>query len=91
MTDPLDRIAAALERLSPPPSPPVDLRAHPAYVWRDGALVAARAFAPLPLDRLIGIDRQKTSLTANLDRLAKGTPRRTCCCGVRAARASLRS
>lgn len=72
MTDPLDRIAAALERLSPPPSPPVDLRAHPAYVWRDGALVAARAFAPLPLDRLIGIDRQKTSLTANLDRLAKG-------------------
>ena len=70
MTDPLDRIAAALERLSPAPPPPADMRAHPAYVWRGGGLVPARAFAPVPLDRLIGIDRQKAALVANLDRLA---------------------
>jgi predicted AAA+ superfamily ATPase len=71
MTDPLDRIAAALERLSPPPPPPADLRAHPAYVWRGGALVPARAFAPLPLDMLIGLDRQKAALLDNLRHLAR--------------------
>ncbi len=71
MTDPLDRIAAALERLSPPPPPPADPLAHSAYVWRGGALVPARAFAPLPLDMLIGLDRQKASLLANLRHLAR--------------------
>lgn len=72
MTDPLDRIAAALERLSPPPPPVADPRAHPAYVWRSGALQPARAFAPLPLSMLIGVDRQKASLIDNLRRLANG-------------------
>lgn len=72
MTDPLDRIAAALERLSPPPPPRADPRAHPAYIWRTGALLPARAFAPLPLDMLLGIDRQKTTLLANLRHLAAG-------------------
>ena len=43
----LARIAAALERLSPPPPPAADPLAHPAYVWREGVLVAARAFRPL--------------------------------------------
>lgn len=72
MIDPLDRIAAALERLSPPPPPAADPRAYPAYVWRSGVLVPVRGFAPLPLDRLIGIDRQKAALVANLRRLAGG-------------------
>ena len=72
MTDPLDRIAAALERLSPPPPPAADPRAHPAYVWRGGALQPARAFTPLPLDMLIGVDRQKAALVGNLQRLAQG-------------------
>ena len=40
----LARIAAALERLAPPPPAAADPAAHPAYVWRDGVLVAARAF-----------------------------------------------
>ncbi len=72
MIDPLDRIAAALERLSPPPPPAADPRAHPAYVWRGDALRPARAFAPLPLAMLIGLDRQKAVLVANLRRLADG-------------------
>ena len=72
MTDPLDRIAAALERLSPPPPPPADPRAHPAYIWRTGALTPARAFAPLPLAMLLGIDRQKATLLDNLRHLAAG-------------------
>ncbi len=72
MTDPLDRIAAALERIAPPPPAPADPLAHPAYVWRDRTLAATRAFAPLPLAMLHGIDAQRAVLTANLARLAAG-------------------
>ena len=72
MTDPLERIAAALDRLAPPPPASDDPLAHPAYVWRDGALTAARAFAPLPLDLLIGVDRQRDALIETLRRLAAG-------------------
>jgi len=70
----LERIAAALDRLSPPPPPAADPLAHPAYIWRDGTLVAAHAFAPLPLDRLTGIDLQKSTLLENSRRLAAGLP-----------------
>lgn len=74
MTDALlARIAAALERLAPPPPPPADLTAHPAYVWRGHALAPARAFAPLPLAMLRGVDRQRDALRANLERLSAGT------------------
>jgi hypothetical protein len=72
MTDPLDRIAAALERLSPPPPTPADPLAHPAYIWRGHSLAAARAFEPLPLALLHGVDAQRDALTANLTRLAAG-------------------
>lgn len=72
MADPLERIAAALDRLAPPPPTSDDALRHPAYVWRAGALVAARAFAPLPLDLLIRVDRQKASLLDNLRRFAAG-------------------
>lgn len=72
MTDAYERIAAALERLAPPVPPSADPLAHPAYVWRDGALVAARAFTPLPLGALVGIDAQKAAIVANGRRLAGG-------------------
>ncbi|MBW6528644.1 ATP-binding protein [Sphingomonas sp. RHCKR7] len=70
--DPLDRIAAALERLAPPPPPAADPLAHAAYVWRDGVLVATRAFAPLDLALLQRVDQQRDALVANLERLAAG-------------------
>lgn len=72
MADPLERIAAALERLAPPPPPAADPAADPAYLWRRGRLTPARDFAALPLDALLGIDRQKEALLANLTRLAAG-------------------
>lgn len=72
MTDPLDRIAAALERLAPPPPLAADASAYAAYVWRDGVLAAARDFRPLPLDMLHGVDAQKAALLANMRRLAAG-------------------
>lgn len=72
MTDPLDRIAAALERLSPPPPPQADPLAHPAYVWRGATLAAARAFQPLPLSLLCGMEAQREALLTNFRRLAAG-------------------
>lgn len=72
MTDAIERIATALERLAPAPSVAADPAAHPAYVWRDDALVAARHFVPLPLRLLRGIDAQKDAALANLARLAAG-------------------
>ena len=71
----LVRIAEALERLAPPPPPapdfagarlfrhdPTDDRFHPA------------ADFGLPLDLLVGVDRQKTRLLESLDRFARGLP-----------------
>lgn len=72
MTDALSRIADALDRLAPPPAPPADLHAHPAYVWRGHALAPAREFAPLPLVMLHGVEAQRDALVGNLDRLAAG-------------------
>lgn len=72
MADPLDRIAAALERLSPPPPVAADLLAAPAYWWRGGALGTARGFDPLPLPALLGIEPQKAALVENCRRLAGG-------------------
>lgn len=65
------RIAEALERLSPPPPPAADPLGHPAYAWRSGVL-AASGLSAQPIDALVGIDRQKASLLANLQRLAAG-------------------
>jgi hypothetical protein len=70
----LERIAAALDRLSPPSPPGADPLANRAYIWRDGTLLAAQAFAPLPLERLTGIDLQKEVLLENSRRLAAGLP-----------------
>ena len=72
MNDPLDRIAAALERIAPAVPADADPLAHPAYIWRDGRLIAARKFDPLPLDLLLGIDAQKAALVEDFGRLADG-------------------
>ena len=72
MTDALSRIADALDRLAPPAAPPADLQAHPAYVWRGRGIAPARAFTPLPLAMLRGMDAQRDALVANLRRLAQG-------------------
>jgi len=72
MTDPLARIAAALERLSPPAPTPAAWAEYPAYVW-DGrsARGVARLEAP-SLDLLRGIDLQKEAVAGNVARLAAG-------------------
>lgn len=68
----LERIAAALERLTPPPTAPVDWRDAPAYWWDGTSAEALPGLAALPLARLIGIEAQKSAVRANLSRLASG-------------------
>jgi uncharacterized protein len=68
----LRRIADALERLAPPAEATADLVAHPAYHWDGKALAAVHRFAPLPLDLIVGVDRQKADILINSQRLAQG-------------------
>ena len=68
----LARIADALERLAAPVPPMADPQAYPAYLWNGATLQAARAFVPLPIAMLTGIDAQKAALIDNLARLAAG-------------------
>ena len=70
MDDMLRRIADALERMTPsPPAPPPGDAA--AYLWRGSDLAVAH-FAPLSIDLLTGIDRQKAALLDNTRRHAHG-------------------
>lgn len=71
MTDPLIRIAEALERLAPPVAVAADPLAQPAYVWRGAVLEGVRDFRPLALDRLHGIDTQKAALLDTVRHLAQ--------------------
>lgn len=74
MTDPLTRIAAALERMSPPPAPAPDFRDASAYAWHPDPdrLVAVARVARVDLARLVGIDRARDTLLANTLQFARG-------------------
>jgi predicted AAA+ superfamily ATPase len=75
-TDALDRIAAALERLAPPPPPAPDLSAAPAFQWHTNPdrLVGVAAVARVDLALLHGIDRARDTLLANTRQFAAGFP-----------------
>ena len=71
----LQRIAEALERLAPPAAAVADFSA--ARLWRHDPAAARFVAAPdypLPLDALLGVDRQKASFVENLRRFADGLP-----------------
>jgi predicted AAA+ superfamily ATPase len=68
----LERIAAALERMSPPEGPSADLEAHPAYRWDGRQLRPIEAFSPIDYALLAGIDAQKAACRENSFRLARG-------------------
>ena len=81
MTEPrqaeaLERIAAALERISPPPAPLPAFGDAEAYVWRTAPdrLDPARAVARVPIELLVGIDRSRDTLLDNTRRFAAGLP-----------------
>jgi uncharacterized protein len=71
----IERIAEALERLGPPPARDHDFAS--ARLFRHDR--RANAFVPapdygLPIDLLVGVDRQKTRFAENLSRFAAGLP-----------------
>ncbi len=76
MTDPLLRIAEALERISPPPRPAPDLQVYDAFVWH----VAPDHLQPVPdvarvdMSLLVGIDRARDTLLENTRHFARGLP-----------------
>jgi predicted AAA+ superfamily ATPase len=72
----LTRIAAALERLAPPPVGPLDLTAADAFVWHPSPmhLAPVRTISRVAIDLLQGVDRQKAILVENTLRFARGLP-----------------
>ena len=74
-SDPMDRIAAALERMAPAPAPAPDFEAS-AFVWHTDPdrLEPVAEVSRVPLDLLVGIDRARDTLLANTTQFAKGLP-----------------
>jgi predicted AAA+ superfamily ATPase len=76
VTGPLDRIAAALERISPPPGAAPDFAAAEGFVWH----VAPERLDPVPnvsrveVGLLVGIDRARDILVDNTRQFARGLP-----------------
>jgi predicted AAA+ superfamily ATPase len=76
MTDPLERIAAALERMSPPAAVVPNWDEAAAFVWHadPDQLVPVHTVNHVDLDLLIGIDRSRETLLENTLQFAKGLP-----------------
>jgi len=75
-SDVLERIAAALERLAPPPPAAPDFDAAEAFVWHpEGRKLAPVArINRVDMSLLQGIDRVRDLLVENTERFGKGLP-----------------
>ena len=72
----LERIAAALERMSPPPASLPDFSKAEAYLWaaEPDRLIPVRKVHRVDLSLLVGIDRSRNTLMENTLRFARGLP-----------------
>jgi uncharacterized protein len=72
----LERIAAALERLAPPPPPAPDFAGAEAFVWHPEGrrLAPVRRVNRVDMSLLKGIDRVRDLLVENTERFARGLP-----------------
>ncbi|OAO05149.1 ATPase [Sphingomonadales bacterium EhC05] len=68
----LERIAEALERMSPVPPPNSDLSSNGAFQWNGQQIVPIEYFKPVEIDLLTAIDDQKSRLLTNTERHAQG-------------------
>jgi predicted AAA+ superfamily ATPase len=69
-------LRAAVERLAPPPAPAFSLAGADAFVWRadpDAAVPVPRVNA-VPIELLVGVERQRDTLLENTRRFARGLP-----------------
>lgn len=76
MTDPLIRIAEALERLAPAPAAAPDFTAAEAFVWHTAPdrLEPVVQVSRVDLGLLVGINRSRDTLLANTRHFAAGLP-----------------
>ena len=76
MTGPLDRIAAALERLAPPPMPGPDFSLADAFAWHTGPdrLAPVGRVARVDIALLVGVNRARDTLMENTRHFARGLP-----------------
>ncbi|MGR3320433.1 MAG: ATP-binding protein [Pseudooceanicola sp.] len=76
MTDPLDRIAAALERMAPAPLSAPDFDGADAFVWHTGPerLEPVARVNRVDIALLVGIGRSRDTLLANTLQFASGLP-----------------
>jgi len=76
VSDPLERIAAALERMSPVPGTMPDVEAADAFVWHvePDRLDPVGKVNRVDMSLLVGIDRSRDTLLANTLQFARGLP-----------------
>ncbi|KGM88606.1 MAG: ATP-binding protein [Roseovarius sp.] len=76
MSDPLDRIAAALERMAPAPLSAPDFDAADAFVWHvsPDRLEPVRQVSRVDMSLLVGVDRSRDTLLQNTLQFARGLP-----------------
>ncbi|MFC6638477.1 DUF815 domain-containing protein [Sulfitobacter sp. JBTF-M27] len=74
--DPMDRIAAALERMAPAPLAAPDFDAASAFVWHTepDRLEPVKNVSRIALDLLVGVDRSRDTLLQNTRQFAAGLP-----------------
>jgi predicted AAA+ superfamily ATPase len=72
LSNQLERVIAALERMSPAAARPIDWHTHPAYVWNGVQPRAVKAIDAPALDLIFGVDAQKDKVVANVLRHARG-------------------
>ena len=74
--DPMDRIAAALERMAPAPMPTPDFSIASAFVWHTDPerLEPVETVSRIDLSLLVGVDRSRDTLLANTEQFARGLP-----------------
>ncbi len=75
-TDPMDRIASALERMAPAPMADPDWSAATGFVWHTepDRLEPVAQISRVDLDLLIGVERSRETLLQNTRQFAKGLP-----------------
>ena len=76
MTDAVERIAAALERLAPAPMPAPEYDVADAFAWHTGPdrLYPVAQVARVEIGLLVGVDRSRDTLLENTRHFARGLP-----------------
>ena len=74
--DPMDRIAQALERMSPAPVAAPDFEVASAFVWHTGPdrLEPVTNVSAVEIDLLLGVERARDTLLQNTRQFAAGLP-----------------